>query len=323
MPVLTLVTERILLGVFSILVISMLIFASIQMLPGDFAASILGNAATPEAVASLRAELKLDQSPFTQYFSWIGALMQGDFGMSLSGRTANGGGRFVAELIGPRLQNTFFLAGLTAIIAVPLALSLGVLTALYKNSIFDRVVNIVTMSAISMPEFLIAYLMILIFAMQLEWLPSLSSVADGASLMARVYVCLLPALVLTFIITAHIMRMTRTSIVALMAANYVEMAKLKGINRLRIVVHHIFPNALAAIVNVVALNLAYLVVGIVIIEVIFVYPGMGQLMVDSVMMRDIPVVQACGMIFAITYISLNVLADILAIVSNPRLLHAK
>ena len=207
----------------------------------------------------------------------------------------------------------------TAVIAVPLSLTIGVLAALYRNSMFDRVANVSTLASISSPEFFVAYVLILILSVLNPLLPSLSNIFDGMSFTERLERTLLPALTLTLVVTAHMMRMTRTAIVNLLASPYIEMARLKGLSQLVIIVFHALPNALAPIINVIALNLAYLITGVVVVEVVFVYPGIGQLFVDSVKTRDIPVVQACCLVFAAAYILLNLLADIMAILSNPRL----
>ncbi|CAB3670004.1 Glutathione transport system permease protein GsiC [Paraburkholderia rhynchosiae] len=317
-----LLLQRIVLGVVTALAVSMVIFFSVQMLPGDFASAILGQSATPETVSALRTQLGLAQPSPLRYVHWIEHLCRGDLGFSFSGWSPTGG-RSVSGIVLPRLGNTLFLACLTALIAVPVSLVLGITAAIYRNSWYDRVVNLITLGAISFPEFFIAYLMILFMSSKLGIFPSIASIGPDSSLVHRFYVTLLPALTLTLIVTAHMMRMTRTAIVSLLTQSYVEMANLKGLRRTRIIALHILPNAVAAIANVIAFNLAYLVVGVVIIEVIFVYPGMGQLMVDSVASRDIPVVQACALLFGGIYIVLNLFADVASILCNPRLLHPR
>lgn len=317
-----LLLQRIVLGVVTALAVSMVIFFSVQMLPGDFASAILGQSATPETVSALRTQLGLAQPSPLRYVHWIGHLCRGDLGFSFSGWSPRGG-RSVSEIVLPRLGNTLFLACLTALVAVPVSLALGITAAIYRNSWYDRVVNLVTLGAISFPEFFIAYLMILFLSSKLGIFPSIASIRPDSTLVHRVYVTLLPALTLTLIVTAHMMRMTRTAIVSLLTQPYVEMANLKGLRRTRIIAMHILPNAVAAIANVIAFNLAYLVVGVVIIEVIFAYPGMGQLMVDAVASRDIPVVQGCALLFGGIYIVLNLFADVASILSNPRLLHPR
>ncbi len=311
------VAQRLALGLLTLFVVSLIIFLSVELLPGDLAEAILGQAASPETVAAFRAELKLDLPAHERYFDWLTGMLQGDMGKSLATQ------REISELIGGRLANTLFLALMAAVIAVPLALVLGILAALYRNSFYDRAVNIVTLSSISFPEFFIAYILVLFLAVQWGWFPSISNVSDDLGFWERVRRSALPAFTLTLVVVAHMMRMTRASIINLLASPYIEMANLKGLTRSHIIVRHALPNALAPIINVVAINLAYLVVGVVIVEVVFVYPGLGQLLVDSVSKRDFPVVQASSLIFAATYILLNLTADVLSIATNPRLMHPK
>lgn len=296
-----------------------------EMLPGDFAKAILGQAATPDTVKAFRHEIGLDQPPVTRYFNWIGNVLRGDFGTSFSGRgnASAGTSRQVVDLVLPRLSNTLFLAGLTALIAVPLALSLGITAALFRNSWFDRLINSLTLTTISFPEFFVAYILLLFLAVKYPLLPSLADVTHDTPMGERLLRCALPTLTLTLVIVAHMMRMTRAAIINLLASPYIEMARLKGIKPTQVILRHALPNAWAPIVNVIAFNLAYLIVGVVVVEVVFTYPGIGQLMVDSVKSRDIPVVQVCALIFAATYILLNLLADIISIVTNPRLLHPR
>ncbi len=324
-PVITTVLQRLGLGLLTLFVVSMIIFSSIEFLPGDFGEAILGQSALPETVEAFRKELGLDLPMYQRYFDWLGGVLTGDMGNSFSGRASSGADRSrdVAELIAPRLSNTLFLAGMAAIIAVPLSLFLGITAALYRNSIYDRVVNALTLTSISFPEFFVAYLLILIFSSLNKVFPSLANISVDATFFERLYLSVLPALTLTLVIVAHMMRMTRAAIINLMASPYIEMADLKGVSKSNIILHHALPNAWAPIVNVIAFNLAYLVVGVVVVEVVFVYPGIGQLMVDAVTSRDVPVVQGCAMIFAATYILLNLFADIISIISNPRLLHPR
>lgn len=316
-PIIRLIGQRLLLGLLTLFVVSLIIFSAVELLPGDLAQAILGQSATPETIAAFRRDLGLDLPPHERYLGWLGNMVQGDFGQSLATD------RPIADLLAGRLGNTLFLAGLAALIAVPISLSLGILAALYRNSWLDRGVNLVALAAISMPEFFIAYILIVYLAVEAGIFPAISNIGADLSLGERLYRTLLPAITLTLVVTAHMMRMTRAAIINLMASPYIEMARLKGLNPRRIIVRHALPNALAPIINVVALNLAYLIVGVVVVEVVFVYPGLGQLMVDSVSKRDLPVVQACSMIFAATYILLNLLADVFSTISNPRLLHPR
>ena len=324
-PVTKTILERLGLGIATLFVVSIIIFSAIEMLPGDFGQAILGQAATQETVAAFRRELGLDQPAYLRYLQWVGGALQGDLGTSFSGRNASGidRSRAVVDLIAPRLWNTLFLAGLTAVIAVPVALALGVSTALFRNSVYDRTVNTATLTTISFPEFFVAYILILLLASLYPVFPSLANVDDSTPLAERAFRTALPALTLTLVIVAHMMRMTRAAIINLLASPYIQMARLSGASQTEVIIKHALPNAWAPIATVIAFNLAYLVVDVVVVEVVFVYPGVGQLMVDAVTSRDIPVVQGCALIFAITYILLNLIADIIGIITNPRLLHPK
>jgi peptide/nickel transport system permease protein len=315
--ILRMILYRIMLGAVTLVIISIIIFLGVSMLPGDAAEAILGQAATPDTLAVLREQLGLNLPPHIRYFSWLGDIFQGDFGTSI------GNGREIGEVIGLRFSNTIFLATFAACIAVPVALMLGILAALYRNSYYDRTVNVVTLSSISTPEFFVAYILILLVSVKGGWLPSLANIRPDTTFLEQVEKTLLPALTLTLVSMAYMMRMTRAAIINLLANSYIEMATLKGMKKFRVIVRHALPNAWAPIVNVVVLNLAYLVVGVVVVEVVFVYPGLGQLLVDAVQRRDMPVVQACCLIFAGTYVILNLIADILSILTNPRLLHPK
>ena len=315
--IINLILQRLALGVLTLFVVSLVIFTSVEMLPGDFAQAILGQSATAETLQAYRDELGLERPAVSRYLEWLGNAVQGDLGASLAN------GKPISELIGARLGNTLFLAGMTAAIAIPFAVSLGILAALFRNSWFDRSISVSTLTSISFPEFFVAYVLILWFAIKLQWFPALANIASDSPFETRIFNSILPSLTLTLVVTAHMMRMTRASIINLMASPYIEMARLKGASPSRTVLRHALPNAVAPIVNVVALNLGYLITGVVIVEVIFVYPGLGQLLVDSVTRRDLPVVQAACLIFAGTFIILNLIADVVAIVSNPRLLHPK
>ena len=313
--------QRLALAVLTLLIVSVLIFSSIAMLPGDFAKAVLGQSATPETVAAFQAQLGLDRPATERYIDWLGGAVRGDFGESFSSRP--GAERRVFDIIGPRLQNTLTLAGLTALIAIPLAIFLGILAALWRNSWFDRALNASTLTTISVPEFFVAYVLILLLAVKFPVFRSLSTVRPNMGFLETLENVALPVLTLTLVIVAHMMRLTRAAIIGVLGSPYIEMAKLKGASKARIVLRHALPNALAPIASVVAFNLAYLIVGTVIIEVVFVYPGIGQALVDAVRTRDVPVVQACALLFALAYILLNLIADLIAIATNPRLMYPR
>ena len=304
-------------GFVTIVVISVLIAIGIEALPGDLAQAILGQAATPENVAAFRRELGLDKPLLERYLTWLGNFLQGDMGTSLANK------REIADLIATRLGNTLFLAATAAVVAVPLAVTLGIIAALYRETLFDKCISMATLSTISFPEFFVGYILIVLFAVEFRVFPSISNVSPGMPFWSKVYAIGLPALTLILVCIAHMMRMTRAAIINLLMSAYIEMAHLKGMKRVRVIVHHALPNALSPIINVIVLNLAYLVVGVVIVEVVFVYPGLGQLLVDSVSKRDLPVVQASGLIFASCYVLLNLTADVLSIIANPRMRHPK
>lgn len=316
-PILNLIAQRFALGILLLLAVSVLIFAGTQILPGDVAQAILGQSATPEALANLRAELGLDQPAVVRYFQWLGGVLTGDFGTAMTSR------QDIASAIGGRLWNTLFLAFWAAIVSVPLAIILGLLAVRYRNGPVDKAISGFALASTSLPEFFVGYLLVFFFAVKLQWFPGISTVYEGMPFLERMKAIALPATALTLVVLAHMMRMTRAAILNVMQSAYIETAELKGLSQLDIIRRHAFPNAIAPIVNVVMLNLAFLVVGVVVIEVIFVYPGMGQYLVDHVTKRDVPVVQAVGLIFAAVYIGLNIVADIAAIVANPRLRHPK
>ena len=311
------ITRRIGLGIFTILAISFLITVGVEMLSGDICSAIQGQMASEETLAACRAQLDLDRPVLIRYVEWLFNFMQGDLGNSLANK------RTVASLIGARIGNTLYLAAFSSMVAIPVGIFLGIIAALYRNTGFDRGISVTTLSTISVPDFFVAYILMALFAVKLTIFPAISNVSANMDFWERVYVSALPVLTLTLISIAHMMRMTRASIVNLLASPYIEMAKLKGIRPGRIIVRHALPNAWAPIIQVVILNIAFMVVGVVIIEVVFVYPGLGALMVDSVQLRNMTVVQATAMIFASAYVLLNLLADVLSIIANPRLRHRR
>lgn len=308
-----LIIKRILLGLVLLWAASVIIFAGTQILPGDVATAMLGQQATPEAVASIRKDLGLDRPAPERYMEWLGQAVQGDLGRSQSNK------QDIAKNIAPRLENTLFLAGITALVAVPLAILLGIISVLYLGTVIDRGIALVTLSLVSLPEFFVAYILIAWLSVTLGWLPSGALITANMTLGQKLFAIVLPSLTLVIAVVGHMMRMTRAALLHVMSSAYVETAILKGLPRYRIIWRHALPNALAPLVNVIAINLAYLIVGVVVVEVIFVYPGMGKFMVDHVAKRDVPVIQACGMIFASVYIILNIIADVVIILTNPRL----
>lgn len=308
-----LVIQRLGIALLTLVIVSFAVFFATELLPGDVAEILLGQAATPEAVAGLREAMGLNEPAISRFVGWLLGLAQGDLGNSYVNNMD------VAELISGRLSNSLKLAGLTTLVSVPIALSLGIGAAMWRGSLFDRIVTVLTISVISVPEFMVATLAVLIFAVWLDWLPALSYGVDVSSLSAMLKAYAMPVIALSFVISAQMIRMTRAAVIETINTPYVEMALLKGASRKRMVLGHALPNALGPIANAVALSLSYLVGGVIIVETIFSYPGVAKLMVDAVSTRDLPLIQSCAMIFCVSYLMLITLADLIAILSNPRL----
>ncbi len=314
---LTLFAQRSLYALLTLLAVSVLIFAGTELLPGDAAQAILGQTATPETVAALRQELGLSRPAPLRYLEWISGALRGDFGKSLANAVP------ISTLIATRLDKTLILAAAAAAISVPLSLALGIVAALSRERAVDRAISAITLAFVSLPEFLIGYALVIVFAINLGWLPALSTLREDATAVQWLRAIALPAATLSLVLLAHTMRLTRTAIVNVLGAEYIQMAALKGLSPARIILRHAFPNAIGPILSIVMLMFAYLVVGVVVVEVVFNYSGMGKLMVDAVSNRDMPLVQACGLIFSTVFVVCNFLADFLAIAANPRLLHPK
>ncbi len=312
-----LILKRVGLGLLTLFLVSALIFAGTQILPGDVASAILGQNATPEALATLRESLGLNQPVLTRYFVWLSGFVTGDLGTSLANQQP------VADLLWPRFWNTMALAAFAAIVSVPIAILLGLVTAVKRGGIFDRVINIVALAFVSLPEYFLGLLLILFLSIRFNLLPSLADTYEGMTFLEWVQATALPALTLVLVTVAQMMRMTRTAVLSVMDQAYVETAYLKGLRTKRVVTKHALPNAAAPIVNVVAFNIAYLITGVVLVEAVFNYNGLGRFMVDAVSKRDLPLVQAAALVFGAAYVILNIIADVAAIALNPRLRHPR
>ena len=311
------VIQRIGIGLATLWVVSVIVFIATSILPGDVAQIVLGQSATPETLAALRAEMGLDKPGYIQYFSWLGNMMTGDLGISKAG------GATISSLIGGRIGNTMMMAGLVALISIPISIALGLWAAMNPGTWLDRIVTFGTLSTISVPEFFIATVLVLIFAVELHWLPSTIYLTGDETFLELFRALAMALFTLVIVVSAQMIRMTRAGILNVMNSPYIEMAILKGVPKKRIILRHALFNAIGPIVNVIALNLAYLVSGVVIVETIFSYPGLAKLMIDGVQTRDLPLVQACAMIFCGTYVVLIILADVASILSNPRLRQPK
>ncbi|ALI04760.1 glutathione ABC transporter permease GsiC [Pseudomonas sp. FW306-02-F02-AA] len=300
-------------AIVTLLIVSMVVFAITAVLPGDAAQQALGQFATPEQVAALRLKLGLDQPGVLRYLHWLMSLLSGDMGLSVSNAMP------VSDLMAGRVPNTLMLAAATALVSVPVALILGIGSAMGRGGRIDSFLSFVTLAMVAVPEFLVATLAVLIFAVNLGWLSALSYASDITSPLQFLRTYALPVMTLCCVIVAQMARMTRAAVIDQLDSPYVEMARLKGVSPVRIVLRHALPNAIGPIANAIALSLSYLLGGVVIVETIFNYPGIASLMVDAVTNRDMALVQACTMLFCTAYLGLVLIADLCAILSNPRL----
>jgi peptide/nickel transport system permease protein len=310
---LRLILKRIAAAALTLLLVSIIVFTITSLLPGDAAQAALGQSATPAVVAALRAKLGLDLPAPLRYLHWLSGLITGHPGFSYSD------GLPVSTLIGKRLPQSLLLAAVTTAVSVPFALAFGILAAMYRGSWLDRTLTTTTLAMVAMPEFLVATVGVLIFAVKLHWLSALTFVLDHPTAREFLRGYTLPVLSLCFLLIAQMARMIRAAVIDQLGQPYAEMAALKGVGASRIVLTHALPNTVGPIANAIALSLSFLLGGTIIVETIFDYPGIARLMVDAVSYRDMPVLQTCAMIFSASYLGLVLIADICAILSNPKL----
>lgn len=311
--ILKLVASRLLLSLGTFLLVSAMVFAIIEILPGDAASRILGREATPEMRAQLRERLGLNEPATVRYLNWLTSALQGDLGKSLAGD------RPVVEIVLPRLKNTLILAAAALLLYLPLSFFLGIITALYHHRTIDNVLSGITLLGMSMPEFVIGTLLIVVFSVNLKLLPALSMLGEGESFRQAAAKLLLPVLTLTAAMTAYGVRMLRDRLIEVFDAEFVRMATLRGLSRWRVILRHALPSAMLPMLNVTALNIAWLVGGVVVVETVFTYPGLGRLLVNSVGDLDMPLVEAVTLIMAFSYVMVNMFVDIAAILLDPRL----
>lgn len=305
--------RRLLFSVLTLALVSLLVFAATEILPGDVASSILGKNATPDAVAALQEKLGLDRPAFERYLTWVGGLLTGDLGESLTR------GQPITDFLGPRVRNTLILSLVTVVIGVPLSLLLGVIAGLRRDTASDFVISTVTLLGISMPEFVVGTIFILVFAIGLGWFPAVTLVSESASVAEILPAVWLPAFTLIAIMMSYIARMVRGSVIDTMQSDYIEFTSLKGVARRRVVMRHALPNALVPAINVIGLNLAWVIGGVVVVETVFNYPGIGTLTVGAVQQHDLPLIQTLALLSAAAYILINLSADVLSSAVNPRL----
>ena len=308
-----LVASRIVLSLFSLLVVSWAIFWAVEWLPGDTAARVLGREASAESVRVLRARLHLADPPLVRYGHWLGHFVQGDWGESLAAD------RPVVRYVFPRLRNTLILAGLALGLYLILSLTIGVVTALFHGQVLDTWLSVLTLVGMSMPEFVVGILLVLVFAVAVPLFPPLALMDQVKTFPGLLYTLSLPVLTLTAAMTAYAVRMMRDNLIDVLESDYVQMATLKGLPRVRVVLRHALPNALGPALNVTALNIAWLMGGVVVVETVFNFPGLGRLLVDSISFHDVPVIEAIAVVLASVYMLANLGADVLVLVLNPRL----
>ena len=310
---LILVLKRILLGLITLFIVSLITFVGVEVLPGDACTTYLEREAYGAALEACYKRLGLDIPANERYVSWAIGVIQGDFGYSLSGEMK------INDVLGPRVKNSLVLASASILIGIPIALLLGIITALWRDKMPDIIISTFTIFSMTIPEFISATLLILIVAIWLEWLPGIVIVPTGASVSELLPNIILPVIAISMIMTAHMARMVRSSVIQVMASDYVQMAILKGVPYWKMVFKHVLPNALLPAINVVALTIAWLLGGVVVTEVVFNYPGLGRLVIESISNRDLPVVQALAIILASIYVIINLIADLLTLMLNPRL----
>lgn len=311
------VVRRIPAGVGTVLAVAVLVYLATMVLPGDAATSILGQTATPARIAQLRHELNLDVSPVRGLLQWLGGVLTGNFGVSLANRVP------VLSLIGPRLENSVVLVGVAAVVSTAIGLAFGALAALYKDSIFDHVFTLLALVASALPEFVVGVLTVLVFAIELQWFPAVSLLSPGDRIWDQPVKLVLPVITLCIVVVPYIFRMMRASTLDALKSEYVELATLKGLKQSRVVLRHAIPNALPATIQVIGLNILYLAGGIVLVETVFAFPGLGSALVSAVTDRDVPVIQFIVVLLAVFYVVLNILTDVLVLVVTPRRRYAR
>lgn len=308
------VLRRLLWGALTVLVVSLIVFVVTQALPSDPAHQILGKDATPASVAALRDQLHLNRPLVTQYVDWLGNIGSGNFGTSLAAQIP------VSRLIGPRIGNSFLLVLLSAIVAIPLAVILGALSAFRRDGLLDRVLLGISLGFTAVPEFVVGLLLVMVFSTSvLTILPAVAALPSGSAPLDQPDVLILPVTTLTLAIWPYLYRLVRASMIDVLDSDYVQQAELKGMPQRIVVLRHALPNALVPTIQASGFTFAYLLGGVVVVEYIFAYPGLGSALLDAVNTRDLPVIQAIIMVFATSYVLYNIFADVLTVYVSPRL----
>lgn len=321
-PVLRLVATRLAWLLITLFVVSVLIFAATQALPGDTARAILGRNATPDRLGPMRERLGLNRPLLDQYLSWLGGVLRGDLGTSLA--SGNADGRSVSEVISPKVAHSLWLLLTTAIVSVPLAIGFALATAARPNGLLDRIVNVVSLGIIALPEFVVGIgVVVLLSTGVFHLFPAVSVIYGDASVISDPKVLVLPTITLTILVLPYLLRLVRASAIEAMESEYVRAARLRGIGGPRLLVRHVLPNVAAPMLQAIVLVLVYLLGGVVIVETVFNYPGMGLALVEAVRLRDLPVIQALALAIAAFYLILTAAADLMTIALTPRMRSAR
>ena len=308
-----LILQRFFFALLTLALVSVIAFAGTEALPGDACTAYLGRQATEAGLAICREQRQINRPVYVKYAEWISAFVQGDLGTSMLAD------REIQEIVSVRLRNTAILTAVSAAIGIPLAVVLGIFTGLRRDSSSDVALSTTAIAAMTLPEFVTATIVIYIFSIRLGWFPAIAILRSSASLAEILEVIVLPVFVLVLVMTAHIMRMVRTSVINVMTSDFVQMARLKGVPYREIVFKHMLPNALLPSIPVIALTIAWLLGGVVIVERVFNYPGLGNVMIEAIADRDLPLVLAIAMLLAGVYVSVNLISDLLTLFLNPKL----
>jgi len=313
MSVLRLIAQRLVISLLTLLLVAVIVFVVVELLPGDVATRILGRDATPETIALFRERMNLDAPPAERFATWLGGVVTGDLGYALTS------GRPIVRILGPRIQNTLILSGLALLLYIPLSLVPAMLQAVFRDRPIDQFLSTLNLIAVSLPDFLLGTILLIAFAVTVPLFPAMSLVDETSDVAEYLRACALPGLTLAIVMAAYAIRMLRDNLVEILDADFIRMAELKGMPRRKVLVRHALPNSLVPTLNITALNLGYVIGGVVIVERVFSYPGFGSLMVDALTLRDVPLIEATVLIAAAVYIVANLLADVGAILLNPRL----
>jgi peptide/nickel transport system permease protein len=312
-PIRDLLIKRSLIGILTLVLVSILVFVATQTLPGNAASAVLQNTATPQRLAALEKQLGLNRPAVEQYWTWLTGVLHGNFGTSLAN------GQPVSTLVGGRILNSLVLVVLAGVIGTLIGVGLGVLSAARRDSVFDHVLSVISLAVTALPEFVVAVVLIIFFAaVVVHWFPAVSVFVPGTAPWSNPKELVLPVATLVIVIVPYVFRMMRASMIDALESDYVQMARLKGVPKWRVLLFHALPNAIAPTIQVIGLTFLYLAGGVVVVEYMFNYPGLGQALVSAVSDRDIPQIQAIVLVLAAFYIAVNILTDVIALAVSPR-----